>query len=61
MSVNKSLLGAALGVLIAVVWVTFDGAAVLLVLGLAGLGWFVGLVLDRPGVLIGLLERLQDR
>ena len=34
---------------------------VLLVLGLAGAGWLLGMVFQRPDVLIGLLQRLQER
>lgn len=58
---NTGLIGAALGAIIAIVWVAFGGLAVLLVLGLAAAGWLLGMVLQRPDVLIGLLERLQQR
>lgn len=58
---NTALIGAALGALIAIVWVAFGGLAVLLVLGLAAAGWAVGAVLQRPDFFISLLERLQQR
>jgi len=52
---NTGLIGAALGALIAIVWV------VLLVLGLALAGWLIGMIFQRPDFLIGLLQRLQQR
>lgn len=55
------LAGAALGALIAIVWVAFDGLAVLLVLGLAAAGWVIGMIFQRPDFFIGLLQRLQER
>lgn len=58
---NTGLIGAALGALIAIVWVAFGGLAVLLVLGLALAGWLIGMIFQRPDFLIGLLERLQQR
>ena len=58
---NSGLIGAALGALVAIVWVAFGGLSVLLVLGLAGAGWLLGMVFQRPDLLIGLLERLQER
>lgn len=58
---NKALLGALAGAIIAVVWVAFDGGAVLLVAGLAAAGWLLGTIFDRPDVLIRWLERLRDR
>jgi len=61
MLTNKALWGAIAGALIAVIWVAFDGGAVLLVAGLAAAGWLVGMIFERPDVLIGLLQRLQDR
>jgi uncharacterized membrane protein len=57
----KSLLGAAAGALTAVVWVAFDGRAVLLMIALAALGWLIGMVFERPDILINLLQRLQER
>lgn len=58
---NTGLIGAALGALIAIVWVALGGAAVLLVLGLAAAGWLVGMIFQRPDFVIGLLQRLQER
>lgn len=58
---NTGLIGAALGALIAIVWVAFGGLAVLLVLGLALAGWALGMVFQRPDFFIGLLQRLQER
>ncbi len=58
---NTGLIGAALGALIAIVWVAFGGLAVLLVLGLALTGWLIGMIFQRPDFLIGLLQRLQQR
>jgi uncharacterized membrane protein len=58
---NSGVVGAALGALVAIVWVAFGGLSVLLVLGLAAAGWLVGMVFQRPDLLIGLLERLQER
>ena len=55
------IVGAVLGALIAIVWTAFDGLAVLLVVGLAAAGWLLGMVFQRPDVLIGLLQRLQER
>jgi len=61
MLTNKAFLGAMLGALVALIWVTFDGSAVLLVAGFAAIGWLLGMVLQRPDFFIGLLQRLQDR
>jgi uncharacterized membrane protein len=61
MFTNKAIQGALLGALIAIIWVAFDGGAVLLVVGFATIGWLVGMALQHPDVLIGFLERLQDR
>ncbi|BAN03589.1 hypothetical protein [Ilumatobacter coccineus] len=58
---NTGLIGAALGAIIAIVWVAFGGLAVLLVLGLALAGWLVGMIFQRPDFVIGLLQRLQQR
>ena len=58
---NTGLIGAALGALIAIVWVAFGGLAVLLVLGLTLAGWLIGMIFQRPDFLIGVLERLQQR
>ena len=58
---NTAIIGAALGALVAIVWVAFGGLAVLLVLGLAAAGWLVGIVMQRPDYFIALLERLQQR
>ncbi len=61
MLTNKALWGALAGALIAIIWVAFDGLAVLAVIGLAAAGWLVGMIFQRPDVLISLLQRLQDR
>ncbi len=58
---KRSLWGALAGVVIAVIWVGLGGAAVGIVIGLAALGWIVGMILDNPDGLIKLLERLKDR
>lgn len=60
MTMNKALIGAIVGAGIAVLWKTFDGGAVALVIALAAGGGLLGYALDRPGALIALLERLQD-
>ena len=61
MTLTRSALGALIGALVAIVWLTFDGGAVLLVGALGGAGWVLGTVLDRPETLIRVLQRLQDR
>lgn len=61
MLTNKAVLGALAGAVIALIWIAWDGAAVLLVLAFAALGWLIGMIFQRPDVLIGLLQRLQDR
>ena len=58
---NTGIIGAALGAIVAIVWVAFGGLAVLLVLGLAAAGWALGMVMQRPDFFIGLLERIQQR
>lgn len=58
---NKALLGTIAGALVAVIWLTFDAGAVLLVVALAAVGWLLGTIIDKPDVFIGLLQRLQDR
>jgi uncharacterized membrane protein len=58
---NTGMIGAALGALVAIVWVAFGGLAVLLVVGLAVAGWAVGMVFQRPDFFIAVLERLQRR
>lgn len=58
---NTGLIGAALGALIAIVWIAFGGLAVLLVVGLAVAGWALGMIFQRPDFFIGLLQRLQER
>ena len=58
---NKGIVGALAGALIAIVWVAFDGTAVLLLIAFAAIGWLVGTILQRPDILIDLLQRLQDR
>lgn len=58
---KRSLWGALAGVVIAVIWVGLGGAAVGIAIGLAALGWVIGMILDNPDSLIKLLERLKDR
>ena len=58
---NKAVWGALAGALVAIIWVAFDGGAVLLVAGFAAIGWLVGMIFERPDVLISVLQRLQDR
>ena len=58
---NKALWGALTGALIAVIWVAFDGEAVLLVVGLGAAGWLFGMIFERPDLPIGFLQRIQDR
>lgn len=58
---KRSLWGALAGVVIAVIWVGLGGPAVGIVIGLAALGWIIGMILDNPDTLIRLLERLKDR
>ncbi|MBA3267967.1 MAG: hypothetical protein H0T70_06885 [Acidimicrobiia bacterium] len=57
---NKALLGALSGAVVAIVWAALDFGAVLLLIGLAAAGFVIGFALDRPGALIGVLERMQD-
>ena len=58
---RMALWGAGIGAFLAIVWLAFDGWAVLIVVGLATLGWIIGLVLDHPDPIIVLLERWRDR
>lgn len=60
MSISKGALGAILGAAIAVMWVVFDGGAVLLIAGLAFAGFALGSILDDPSRIITLLQRLQE-
>ena len=60
MHVSKALIGTLIGATIAVLWVTFDGGAVALVAALAAVGWLLGSLLEDPGRLIALLQKLQD-
>lgn len=60
MSLSKSLIGTVLGAVVAVLWVVFDGGAVLLVVAFAAAGWLLGSLLEDPSRLISLLQRLQD-
>ncbi len=61
MLTNKATLGALAGAAIALIWVAWDGIAVLVVVAFAAIGWLIGMIFQRPDVLIGLLQRLQDR
>ncbi len=58
---KKSLWGGLVGVVIALIWVAFGGPAVGIVIGLGALGWLIGMILERPDILIRLLQRLQER
>ncbi len=58
---KRSFWGALTGVVIAIIWVALGGPAVGIMIGLGALGWIIGSILDKPDVLIKLLERLKDR
>lgn len=58
---NKGLWGATIGAIVAIIWSALDGTAVLLLIGLAAAGWLIGMVFQRPDVLIAWLQRLQER
>lgn len=58
---SKATKGATAGTLIAIVWVAFGGAAALLVAALAAGGWMLGMIFDRPDILIGWLQRIKNR
>jgi uncharacterized membrane protein len=61
MAISKPIWGALAGALLAILWVAFGGGAVLLVIALAVVGALIGVLLEHPGALISLLERLQER
>lgn len=61
MTNHKAMLGAALGVLFAVLWAAFGFGWACLALALGVLGAVIGHFADRPGPLIDLLQRLQER
>lgn len=61
MPTSKALWGAVVGALVAILWTALGGAALLLIAGLATIGWLIGAVLDRPERVIRVLERLQER
>lgn len=52
---------AVVGAVVAVLWLAFGTNALVVFVGLTGIGALIGIVLDRPDRLIGLLQRLQDR
>ena len=58
---SKAVLGALVGASIALIWIAWGGAAVLLVVAFAAIGWLIGMIFQRPDVLIQLLERIRDR
>lgn len=58
---SRSLIGAVAGALLAILWIVFDGGAVIFVASLSALGWLIGYVLEKPDALISVLERLQER
>lgn len=61
MTRNRTLIGAVIGALIAVAWITFDTGSVILLLTLTSIGGAVGATIDNPDRLIAFLQRLQDR
>ncbi len=61
MNVPRTLIGAALGALAAVIWIIFDTGAVFLLLALTATGAAIGATLENPAWLISLLQRIQDR
>ena len=61
MVVNRTILGTLIGAGVGIVWVAFGFTAMLLVAALAAAGWLVGLLLERPEIAIGYLERLSER
>jgi len=58
---SRTIIGAATGAIVALIWIAFDTKAVLLLAALTGIGALIGVALDRPQRLIDILERLQDR
>lgn len=61
MVTRKSLVGAAAGAVLAIIWAALGLGAVLLVLALAALGGTIGLAIERPERVIDLLQRMQER
>jgi hypothetical protein len=59
MSLSRSLIGASLGVVAAIVWQAFGAGALLAVAALGVAGFAAGWVLEHPNVLIDLLKRLE--
>ena len=58
---KKAIVGAAAGALFVLIWAAFGFGWAWLVLAFGALGAAIGFVIDRPGALIALLERLQRR
>jgi uncharacterized membrane protein len=59
--VNRTAIGAGAGAVLALVWVVLGGWAMIAVVVLAAVGGAIGFVLDRPGALNELLERITNR
>ena len=56
---SRTLAGAVLGALVALMWLVFDTGAAILFLGFTATGGLIGLALDRPEQLIKMLEKLK--
>ena len=58
---TRPTIGLVAGVVVAIVWAALGLGAALLAIVLGGLGYLVGLLVERPEALIAVLERLQER
>lgn len=58
---NKTVLGGAAGLLVAVLLLIFGISGFILIAMLVAVGALIGLVLERPEALSGLLQKLSDR
>lgn len=58
---SKTIIGTLVGAVFAIVWGWLGFGWACLALGLAAAGAAIGYVIDRPGLLIEQLERLQRR
>jgi uncharacterized membrane protein len=59
MTVNRSIIGALVGIGVAIVWSVLGAESLLLVAVLAAVGFGIGWVLEHPKGLIELLRRLE--
>ena len=59
--IAKTSVGAGAGAVFGIGWAAFGFGWACLVLGLTLVGAGIGYVIDRPGGLIEMLQRLQDR